>query len=421
MPRDSKLQKFFFEKKNQKTFALGAALLCFAIILAAGALAGFVPPAWQGNWTDHIVARQAHFVDRFFPFDSVWYQRIATDFYAWDPTRPDLKQDVAFFPLWPLVLRFVAVCAPAAVARWMIVLLAACFGVASILAFQHLACRLFAPPSARLATLLFALWPGASFLLLSYPTGLMNLLCILAMLALMDRHFWRAALYAGLVTGAGPLGLGTSLAVCACAAHDSRNRLTGSYRVSIEAALRLCAIGVLSVSLLLAFLAWQYAKFGNPFAFIQAQAAWATPVPWLQRIPRALLQLLILPDFIAATREAAHAFKATSSVALQAILERALHTAAEGAELIALIACTRLRAPPVVLQGIFTMALFIWFHSTSRPGNSTLRLTYCIIGIFLGAAWLLRNRPRLAAVTVCASAAMLACGAFLSAAGYHVV
>jgi hypothetical protein len=421
MPRDPKLQKFFFEKKNQKTFALGATLLCFAIILAAGVLAGLVPPAWQGNWTDHIVARQAHFVDRFFPFDSAWYQRIATDFYAWDPTRPDLTQDVAFFPLWPLVLRLVAICVPAAAVRWAVVLLAACFGLASILAFRHLAARLLEPPTARLATLLFALWPGASFLLLSYPTGLMNLLCIVAILAVMDRQFWRAALYAGLVTGAGPLGLGTSLAVCACAARDSRDCLTGSNRSRIEAALRLYTIAMLSVSFLLAFLAWQYLKFANPFAFIQAQAAWAAPLPWLRRIPRAVMQLLIFPDFLAAARDAAHALKATSLIAVQATLERALHNTVEGAELIALIACTRLHAPPVLLQGIFTMALFIWFHSTSRPGNSTLRLTYCIIGIFLGAAWLLRNRPRLAVVTVCASATMLACGAFLSAAGYHVV
>jgi hypothetical protein len=421
MPRDPQLQKFFFEKKNQKTFALGAALLCFAIIVAAGALAGVVPAAWQGNWSDHIVARQSHFVDRFFPFDSVWYQRIATDLYAWDPTHPDHKQDVAFFPLWPLVLRLVSLCVPDALARWTIVFLAACFGLASILSFQRLASRILEPPAARLATLLFALWPGASFLLLSYPTGLMNLLCILAILAMMDRQFWSAALYAGLVTGTGPLGLGTSLAVFACAARDSQNQLTRSNRTRTENTLRLCAIALLSVSFLLAFLAWQYAKFGNAFAFIQAQAAWAAPLPWLQRFPRALLQLLILPDFLAAAHDAAHAFKATSPVALQATLERTLHNAAEGAELIALIACSRLRAPPVLLQGIFTMALFIWFHSTSRPGNSTLRLTYCIIGIFLGAAWLLRNRPRLAAATVCASATMLACGAFLSAAGYHVV
>jgi len=92
-----------------------------------------------------------------------------------------------------------------------------------------------------------------------------------------------------------------------------------------------------------------------------------------------------------------------------------------GVALIGVLASARLQCRPVLLQGAFTLALFIWFHSTSRPGNSTLRLTYCTIGMFLGMAWLLRHRPRLAVAVISSSAACLACGAFLSAAGYHVV
>jgi hypothetical protein len=421
MPRDSKLQKLFFEKNHQETFALGAALLCFAIIVASGALAGLMPPAWQGNWTDHIVARQAHFVDRFFPFDAVWYQRIATDFYAWDPTRPDQKQDVAFFPLWPIFLRVVAIWLPAAAARWAVVLLAGCFACAAVLAFQRLAARLLRPPAARLATLLFALWPGASFVLLSYPTGLMNLLCILAIIALMDRKFWRAALYAGLVTGAGPLGIGTSLAVCTCAAQEAFQAVATSNRSRIVEAFRLCGIALLSVSGLLTFLAWQYRKFGDPFAFITAQYAWAVPLPWKQRIPRALLQLLVLPEFLSALHELGRIAKATTRFAAYAALERSLNNAVQGAELIALMASIRLRAPPLFLQGIFTMTLFIWFDSASRPGHATFRLSYCSIAIFCGAAWLMQNHTRVATLAVCASVALLAGGAFLCAAGYLVV
>jgi len=41
--------------------------------------------------------------------------------------------------------------------------------------------------------------------------------------------------------------------------------------------------------------------------------------------------------------------------------------------------------------------------------------------MFLGVAWLLRNRPKLAASVIAVSAIMLACGAFLTDAGYHVV
>ncbi len=403
---------FFFAKKKQKTFAylflpLVAASVCFAIILTAQGAAGFVPAAWQGAWSTHVVARQAQFVDRFFAFDAVWYQRIADDLYRWDPAQPLVKQDVAFFPLWPLLLRLVAV------SRWAAVALAACFAAASICAFYRLALRLLPARGAVLATWLFALYPGASFLLLSYPTGLMNLLCCVAILALMDGKYWRAAACGGLVTAVGPLGLGTALAVCMCAAGAAPRTWRGLGW--------LAGVGLLSVSGLLAFLVWQTVKFGDPLAFIKAQAAWAAPLPWARRIPRAIVQLLIVPEFFAAVRELGHAARAGSLMGLQASLEKSLQLAAEGLALISLAACSRLAARPVLLQGGFTMALFIWFHSTSRPGNSTLRLTYCAIGMFLGGAWLLRGRPRAAACALCVSALLLAGGAFLTAAGYHVV
>jgi len=276
-----------------------ATAACLVIILCAGELAVLVPPAWQGSWHEHVARAQSHFVDRFFPFDAAWYQRIATSGYLWDPTHPELKQDVAFFPLWPLVLRFVSLCvASPVVARWVAVFLAAVFALASICAFHCLARQLLPVHAARTATLLFALYPGASFLLLSYPTGLMNLLCILALLALMDENLLAAAAYSGVVTASGPLGLGTALTVCTCAAvrtaatvREARGGVQG-WR-ALAAFFGLCA---LAVSGLAGFLLWQYVTLGDAFAFMKAQEAWAIPPSWLHRMPRAIAQLLILPD-----------------------------------------------------------------------------------------------------------------------------
>ena len=400
-----------------------AACVCFAIILAAGQLAAWLPPAWQGNWADHIVARQPHFVDRFFPFDAVWYQHIATDFYAWDPSQPGLKQDVAFFPVWPLVLRLIAICTRNAMAaRVVTVLVSAGFALASIAAFDALGRRLLPAEAARTATWLFALYPGASFLLLSYPTGLMNLLCILALLALMEQRYWAAALCSALVTGIGPLGLGTAMTVFAMAAFNARARwpdASTAERTRVLAGLG--ALGAVSISGLVGFLLWQWLKFDDPFAFMKAQEAWAVQLSWLRRIPRAILQLLIVPDFFSALVELRHAVRAHTLVAVHTSLEKSLYLAAEGLALITVLASSRLACRPVLLQGLLTMLLFVWFHSTSRPGNSTLRLTYCVIGMFLGMAWLLRGRPRLAALVIGGSALLLAGGAFLSAAGYSVV
>jgi hypothetical protein len=420
------LDAMLLAKFKKLVLPVSATAACFVIILAGGVLAQLVPPVWAGNWPEHVVRSQAHFVDRFFPFDAVWYQRIATDFYVWDPSRPGLKQDVAFFPLWPIVLRLIAALqVPPQAARWVAVGVAAAFGLGSICAFHGLALRTLPRHAAATATWLFALWPGASFLLLSYPTGLMNLLVVLALRATLQRRYWAAAACAGLVTAIGPLGLGTAMAVWVCAVLDRWGGLRSAADRSPAAYARALAclggLGVVATSGLLGFLLWQYVKFADAFAFIKAQGAWAAPLPWLARIPRAILQVLIVPDFAVGFSYAVHALHARTLVALQAELEKGIHTAALGLALLMLVVCLRAAPRPVVLQGAFTLALFIWFHSASRPGNSALRLTYCVMAIFWGLGWALRGRPRLTAWAIGISAAMLGCGAFLSAAGYHVV
>jgi hypothetical protein len=272
---------------------------------------------------------------------------------------------------------------------------------------------------------LFALWPGASFLLLSYPTGLMNLLVVLVLLATLRRRYWAAAACAGLVTAIGPLGLGTAMAVWVCAALDRcaglRRGAERSFAAHVRALAYLVGLGVVATSGLFGFLLWQSIKFGDAFAFIKAQGAWAAPLPWPARIPRAIMQVLIVPDFGLGFAYAVHALHARTLVAVQAELEKGVHSAALGLALLMLPVCLRAAPRPVVLQGAFTLALFIWFHSTSRPGNSALRLTYCVMAIFWGLGWALRDRPGLAGWAIGISGAMLGCGAFLSASGYHVV
>jgi hypothetical protein len=391
-----------------------ATACCFALILLAFWLAGVVPQDWDGNWTAHIVRLQPHITDRFFPFDAAWYQRIATDGYSWDPTQPGLKQDIAFFPLWPMMLRLAAWCAPTPEgARWITVGMSAAFAFASVCALHRLAQAILPERAVSTAVWLYALYPAASFLLLSYPTGLMNLLCFLAVLATLRGRFWWAALCAGLVTASGPLGLGTAMAVWLCAARGGRT--------SLHAAARLVGLGALAISGLAGFLLWQFFVLGDAFAFIKAQGAWATPLPWIARIPRAIGQLLILPDFGLGFAYLVHALHARNLVALQAELEKGLHNAALGLALMMCLLCWR-RVPRVVkYQGLFTLLLFIWFHSTSRPGNSTLRLTYCAVTTFLGLAFLLQDKPRLSKYAIILSAALLFSAAFLSASGYHVV
>lgn len=377
-----------------------------------------MPPPWQGNWTAHVIARQAGPADRFFAFDAQWYQRIADEGYQWNPAHPDIKQDVAFFPLWPAVLRAVALAVPdREAARWGAVALAALFGAASMCAFHRLAGRLLPPADAAAATFLFALWPGASFLLLSYPTGLMNLLCVASLLAMLGARPLVAAGFAGLVAASGPLGLATGITVWLCeAARLHRARALATPRSLAW----LAVLGLVASAGLWLFLAWQWVRFGTPFAFMAAQEAWALPLPWLRRIPRLLVQALILPDFVMAGRYFLRAVQGGTRIEVQAALEQAFNQAALGLALIATVATRRLGATVVTWQAVVALLMFMWFHSVSRPGNSTERLIYCVPALFLGLAWMLRARPRLRACAVAGFALLLAANAFLVCAGYHV-
>lgn len=418
---------------------------CFTLILLGGFLAGLVPPGWRGNWTPHIVALQTHAVDRFFAFDALWYERIARIGYEWNPAMPDSKQDIAFFPLWPAVLRVLGFFGGGdwTFVRWGAVAAAASSGLGSVAVFHALARRVMPGEGTARATWLFALYPGASFLLLSYPTGLMNLLCAGALLMLLDGRIWRAALLSGLLSVAGPLGLGTGMVVCVCAARrawragaDPRGATSSKpaplpgtrgsdrlhpWRNRATAWVGGAACCLLAISGLAGFVAWQWAALKNPLAFVAAQRAWAEPLPWSARPWPMFAQMLVLPDVWAALRHAAHVPRAPTLVRAQAEFEMAANSAWLAMAVIGVAISARLRCWPVFLQGIFTLCLFLWFHSVSRPGNSTFRLTYCVLPAFFGLAMLLRGRPRAARCVLAIFAALLFWNAFAVAAGYHIV
>jgi hypothetical protein len=214
------------------------------------------------------------------------------------------------------------------------------------------------------------------------------------------------------------------MAVWLCAAGDrvTALRAAGATTAGVARAMvALVGLGVLAISGLAGFLLWQYAAFGDAFAFIKAQGAWATPLPWIARFPRAIGQLLIFPDFALGFAYLVHALHARNLVALQAELEKGLHNAALGLALLMCLLCWRNMPRVVKYQGLCTLLLFIWFHSTSRPGNSTLRLTYCALTTFAGLAIFLKDKPCLSKYAIILSATLLFSAAFLSASGYHVV
>jgi len=399
-----------------------------AIVLAAGLAAEALPAEWQGFRADTIVARQAHFADRFFPWDAHWYERAAREGYHWLPGASFGQQAVAFFPLWPMILRAVTLTGLGEQAqRWVVVALAAGMGWASIFAMHRFAARLLAPAPARTAVILYAFYPGAGFLLKSYPTGLQNLLTILCLSALCDGRLMRAALCSLMATACGPLGVALGVTVSITAALRARAPASMATRVRLLA--QAGALGLLAVGGLLGFMLFQWAALGSPFAFMAAQWAWHPAAPLAVRIVRAFFMVLGVPDLVLAAARLPGAFalwRAGALADVQQHLQNGLNMAALGVAILASLAGSLPRFQfrfgvklplPVLLQGWAVLALYVWFVGSVIDGWATLRLIYpAIVPFLVLAAGRGLRRPWLAM-----SVLLLVLEEFMQAAGYLVI
>jgi hypothetical protein len=401
------------------------------LVLAGGIIASLLPAAWAGFQSDTIVAHQTHFTDRFFPWDSVWYDRAARDGYRWDAAHPGEKQDIAFFPLWPLVLRCILLLElPNSVSIWITVGVIFCIAWASIYQFQCLATRVLPQGSARFATALYAFYPGAIFLLKSYPTALQNLLTLLCLSALLNGKMLRAALLSGAATACGPLGVAAALTTCAVAATRA-GRPTPT-RQLLRRAPAFLAYAIISFSGLLGFMAYQWIALGTPTAFMAAQWAWHPGKPFAARLIRAVFMVLTLPDFLVAASRVPHAITQWAGGAhrdAQAYVQNGLNSAALGVALFATWAASwhalRRRAAalpwPLLLQACATLLAYVWFVATLIDGWAALRLIFPALAPFFFVATLLARRPWLRTLCVALSACLLLAEEIMLDAGYLVV
>lgn len=195
-----------------------------------------------------------------FRWDAIWYWRIAHIGYRWSPRFPNHYYDVAFFPLWSIVDaavgHLVGGFSPIA-----LIIPSLLLGLLSIFAFYRLAVRLLPEQVVPLATAGYALYPGASFFVNSYPVAILNLLLILMLIALLKGRTWRAAALAGVATAAGPLAVTMALAVPLSALDRAmragRLRWGLPSRGSLRSLLLVIGAALASVSGILAFMAYQ--------------------------------------------------------------------------------------------------------------------------------------------------------------------
>lgn len=142
-------------------------------------------------------------------WDGKWYTLIALHGYPHVlPTVNGLVQQntSAFSPLWPMLVRYVS---------WITfsnpivigLILSAATGLLATICVAKLTERISSRETAERAAMLFVLSPGAFIFSMIYCEGLLISLTVLAMMALLEKRWWRAGLAGALATLTSPAAL----------------------------------------------------------------------------------------------------------------------------------------------------------------------------------------------------------------------
>lgn len=197
-------------------------------------------------------------------WDSGWYVGIATEGYRYVPGR---QSTIAFFPAYPLAMRAVAVAVGNAYVAGVVVTLAS--GAAAVRLFHGWLSSRLSPAGARAALGLMLLYPYAFFLYGAvYPTALFVMVVVGAFVLLEHGHPWPAGLVGALATAARPTGVILVVALAVRAFERRRSAEGDPPPLWHDAGVLVSVLG------LAGFCAYQWRRFGDPFAFVTVQSAW---------------------------------------------------------------------------------------------------------------------------------------------------
>ncbi len=130
-------------------------------------------------------------------WDTGWYIQIATEGYRFDVETG--KGNVAFFPLFPLLMRAVIACGASPIAAGLLIA-NVCFFVALVLFFRFVAAEFGRRPLAQHATALLAFSPGLAWFSIGYTESLFLALTLGLILALRSGR-WALAIALGVLAG----------------------------------------------------------------------------------------------------------------------------------------------------------------------------------------------------------------------------
>ena len=325
---------------------------------------------------------------------------IATQGYMWNGNIHQY-QNIAYFPLYAVVLRVLGVVFPLSNPLTLLAP-AVLFGLLSAIAFYRLARVTIGEDAAAVALAAYLFYPGNVFFVRAYPVSLMNLLAILALLALAEGKMWRAALWSGIGSAGGPLMVFLSLTVVVKWMADQWRALrpgSGSLAGRLGGRLPALALfGAFAFSGFALFLLYQVAAFHDPFAFIKVQEAWEKSGSLVQRV----YNFFFLKNMVA-QHHPTH-FVAAITHGSMKHMDMHVHYLINLFMLVVfagLIWISRKALPwTFTLYALLFLGGYWWFMASVSGIKATVRLIYPMIPVFLGVGILNRRFPEIARVLV---------------------
>jgi hypothetical protein len=217
---------------------------------------------------------QSKFFETFAAWDSGWYFDIARRGYYWSA---DGQSSVAFFPLYPTLIRAVAwPFGGGDQALWLsaIVVSTVAYFLALVALHRFTARVCGDRETARRTVLYLSIFPFALFFTRVYAESVFLLTSVLAVSRAHEEKWWRAGLWGALATLARPNGILIAIPLVLLALRGRPPILAAMRRLVALAPLPLALAG---------FCAFVYTLSGDPLGWLNAQAQWGYSLghpPW---------------------------------------------------------------------------------------------------------------------------------------------
>jgi hypothetical protein len=206
-------------------------------------------------------------------WDTGWYLGVASEGYRWDPTRLTQQQNIAFFPVYPLLMRYGSLLLGREL-MWTGVLISGVSFFGALVYLYRFTRERAGDDSARMAIALIACYPFAFFYSAAYTEALFLLLMVGACYHFERDELWKAGgwgLLAGLTRPNGCL-LSVALAFIAVRPLWPIDRRT--FAATFPAVVPRLAVAALPGVGMLMYSAYIYTLTGHPLQWAAQNAAW---------------------------------------------------------------------------------------------------------------------------------------------------